>query len=85
MHIPSIIKTSFGPRALPRCPMVRVSLTRAELHVLIRAIERDTTSAEEEARLSAANSLSWRVARCAHVQSWPAYAARVPDRERRRV
>jgi hypothetical protein len=44
------------------CPMVRVSLTQAELHVLIRAIERDATSAEEEGRMSAADSLSWRVA-----------------------
>jgi hypothetical protein len=63
MYIPSTIRTSFGPRAaLPRCPMVRVSLTQAELHVLIRAIERDASSAEEEGRMSAADSLSWRVA-----------------------
>jgi hypothetical protein len=59
MNIPS---TSFGPRALPRCQMVRVNLTQAELHVLIRAIERDATSAEEEGRMSAADSLSWRAA-----------------------
>jgi hypothetical protein len=62
MHIPSTIRTSFGPRALPRCPMVCVSLTQAELHVLIREIKRDATSAEEEGRTSAADSLSWRAA-----------------------
>jgi hypothetical protein len=62
VHIPSAIKTSFGPRSLPRCQMVRVSLTQAELHVLIRTIERDAASAEQEGRTSAADSLSWRAA-----------------------
>ena len=62
MYIPSTIRTSFGPRALPRGPMVRVSLTSAELHVLISAIERDAVLAEQEGRTSAADRLSWRAA-----------------------
>jgi hypothetical protein len=42
--------------------MVRVSLTPAELHTLIRAIERDAESAEREGQVAAADHLARRAA-----------------------
>ena len=62
MHIVPTIRTSFGTRSLPPRPMVRVSLTPAELHTLIRAIERDAESAEREGQVTAANHLARRAA-----------------------
>ena len=50
VHIVPTIKTSFGLRSLPPRPMLRVSLTPAELHTLIRAIERDAEAAEQDGR-----------------------------------
>lgn len=60
MYFLSTIRTSFGPRALLRWPMVRISLTSAELHALIRAIERNSSSAEQEGHQSAAEHLARR-------------------------
>jgi len=62
MYIPSTVRTSFGPRSLPRLPMVRVSLTPTELHTLVRSSERDAIAAEQEGRISTADGLSWRAA-----------------------
>jgi hypothetical protein len=62
MHFAPTIKTSFGMRSLPPRPMLRVSLTAAELHTLIRAIERDAVAAEQEGQLAAADHLAWRAA-----------------------
>jgi hypothetical protein len=42
--------------------MVRVSLTPAELHTLIRAIERDAELAEREGQVAAADHLALRAA-----------------------
>ena len=42
--------------------MVRVTLTPAELHTLIRAIERDAELAEREGQVTAANHLARRAA-----------------------
>ena len=49
-------------RSLPPRPMLRVSLTPAELHTLIRAIERDAVAAEQEGQIAAADHLFWRAA-----------------------
>ena len=62
VHIVPTIKTSFGRRSLPPRPMLRVSLTPAELHTLIRAIERDAEAAEQDGRTAAADHLAWRAA-----------------------
>ena len=62
MHIAPTIKTSFGMRSLPPRPMLRINLTPAELHTLIRAIERDAEAAEQDGRTVAANHLAWRAA-----------------------
>ncbi len=62
MIIPATIRTSFGPRAIPHRPMVRVSLTVSELHILLRAIERDAAAAEQEGRWEVSDHLSWRAA-----------------------
>jgi hypothetical protein len=60
MYIPTTIRTSFGPRALPRCSMVRVSLTSGELRVLIRAIECEAAPAEQGGHQLVADHLAWR-------------------------
>ena len=62
MHVVPAIKTSFGMRALPPRPMRSVSLTPAELHMLIRAIERDAEAAEQKGQVAAADHLAWRAA-----------------------
>lgn len=62
MHISPTIRTSFGKRSLPPRPMVRVSLTPAELHTLVRAIERDAESAERDGQVAAADYLARRAA-----------------------
>ena len=51
-------------RSLPPRPMLRVSLTPAELHMLIRAIERDAEAAEQKGQVAAADHLAWRAAAC---------------------
>ena len=35
MFLPRTIATSFGPRHLPLAPMIRVTLTPAELHAAV--------------------------------------------------
>jgi hypothetical protein len=62
MHLAPTIKTSFGLRSLPPRPMLRVSLTPAELHTLIRAIEREAEAAEQDGQIAAADHLAWRAA-----------------------
>ena len=62
VHIVPTIKTSFGMRSLPPRPMLRINLTPAELHTLIRAIERDAEAAEQDGRVAAADHLAWRAA-----------------------
>ena len=60
MHIATTIKTSHGPRLLPRPPMMRITVTPSELHALIRIIERDAAEGERELRFSAADHLACR-------------------------
>jgi hypothetical protein len=60
VHIPTTIKTSHGPRLLPRPPMIQITVTPSELHALIRVIERDAAEAERELRFSAADHLTHR-------------------------
>lgn len=62
MRIAPTIRTSFGVRSLPPRPMLRVSLTPAELHTLIRTIERDAEAAEHEGQIAAADHLARRAA-----------------------
>ena len=47
-------------RRLSPQPMLRVSLTSTELHMLIRAIERDAETAERDEHGAAADHLSRR-------------------------
>jgi len=60
MHIGTTIKTSQGPRLLPRPPMIRIAVTPSELHSLILVLERDAAEAERELRFSAADHLTHR-------------------------
>ena len=60
MHVPSTIRTAFGPRALPCRPMIRVTVTPEELHMLTLAIEREAIMAGREGDMAASNHLSWR-------------------------
>jgi hypothetical protein len=62
MYIIPTIRTSLGTRSVPPRPMIRVSLTPAELNKLIRAIERDAESAEREGQMAAADHLARRAA-----------------------
>ena len=61
MHIAPTIRISFGVRSLPLRPMLRVNLTPAELHTLIRTMERDAELAGQEGRIAAAEHLARRV------------------------
>ena len=60
VHIATTIKTSQGPRLLPRPPMIRITVTPSELHALILVVERDAAEAEREFRFSAADHLKHR-------------------------
>lgn len=62
MHIPSTIRTSYGPRSVQTAPMVRVTLTPREVHDLAQLIERDALEAEREGRHDVSTTLSWRAA-----------------------
>ena len=62
VHLRPFIRTSYGPRRLPPRPLIDVSLTSAELHLLARAIEGEADAAERDGRPDAANALSWRAA-----------------------
>ena len=62
MFIPATIRIFHGPRAIPHRPTVRVSLTVSELHILLRAIDRDAAAAEQEGRREVSDHLSWRAA-----------------------
>lgn len=62
MRIQSTFPTMFGPRAIPRRPMIRVSITPGELHSLIRVIEREAAEAERDGHVAAADLLFWRAA-----------------------
>lgn len=61
-YLPHTLRTSFGPRFLPLSPMVRVSLTRAELHHVIRGVERERAECEAAGQHDAAVRLAWRAA-----------------------
>jgi hypothetical protein len=62
MHIPSTIRTSFGPSYVPIRATVRVTLTRRELFATIRQIERDADEARTAGNDDAATRLDWRAA-----------------------
>jgi hypothetical protein len=62
MHIPSTIRTTFGPAAIPVRGTVRVTLTLAELFATIRHIEREACEARAAGREDVATSLDWRAA-----------------------
>ncbi len=62
VHIRPAIRTSYGPHGLPPRPLIELSLTSAELHLLARAIEGEADAAERDGRPDAANVLSWRAA-----------------------
>ena len=55
------IRTSLGPRLLPPAPMIRLSLTRRELHALVRTLDRDAMEAQLAGRFAEADSLALRV------------------------
>jgi hypothetical protein len=60
MHIPSTIRTTFGPRQLPPRPMIRVSLTCRELYALTIQLDRDAARAQQAGRLREADRLALR-------------------------
>lgn len=62
MYVAPIIRTSLGPRLIAPTPLVRVSLTRDELHTLIRAVERHADQAERDGCVAAAGRLARRAA-----------------------
>ena len=60
MFLPRTIATSFGLRHLPLAPMIRVTLTPAELHAAVRHVEREAREAEAEGQHDTAGRLYWR-------------------------
>jgi hypothetical protein len=62
MFLPRTIATSFGPRHLPLAPMIRVTLTPAELHAAVLHVERAAREAEAEGQHDTAARLDWRAA-----------------------
>ena len=62
MFIPSTIRTSFGPRAINHRPMLRVSLTVQELHLLAAQLDREAAQAEAQGAIATADTLAWRAA-----------------------
>ena len=61
-HLPHTLRTSYGPRFLPLSPMVRVTLTPAELHHVVRGVERERAECEASGQHDAAERLAWRAA-----------------------
>lgn len=61
-HVPRTLRTSLGPRFLPLSPMVRVSLTRDELHHVVRGVERQRDECAAAGQHDAAERLAWRAA-----------------------
>lgn len=62
MHISHTIQTAYGPGSIGAQPMVPIRVTRNELHLLVRAIERAAAEAETEGRLTVSDRLAWRAA-----------------------
>ena len=62
MHIPSTIRTSFGPSLVPTRASVRVTLTLRELFGVIRQLERDAEEARALGNDHLATRLEWRAA-----------------------
>ena len=62
MYFPRTIATSFGPRHVPMAPMIRVTLTPAELHAAVLHVEREAREAEAEGQHDTAGRLYWRAA-----------------------
>ena len=62
MHIPSTIRTSFGPSLIPTRASVRVTLTLRELFGVIRQLERDAEEARALGNDHLATRLEWRAA-----------------------
>ncbi len=62
MYLPHTIRTSHGPRSLPMRPMIRVSLTVAELQHVILGLQQEAARHEREGRDDVATRLHWRCA-----------------------
>jgi hypothetical protein len=62
MNFSSYITTSYGPRLLPNRPMLRVTLTRAELFAVVRHLQRDADAARAAGNDDTAIRLDWRAA-----------------------
>jgi hypothetical protein len=62
MHIASTIRTNFGRAFVPIRATVRVTLTRNELFVAIRQIEREADGARIAGNDEVASRLDWRAA-----------------------
>jgi hypothetical protein len=60
MYIPHTICTGHGPHFLPLAPMVRVTLTVAELHAMAALVAKQGADAEAEGRSDVAQRLRWR-------------------------
>jgi hypothetical protein len=62
MHIPSTMRTAFGPSIVPIRASVRVTLTCAELFAVIRYVEREASEARALGNDDVATRLDWRAA-----------------------
>lgn len=62
MRVCASISTMYGRRRFSRPPLIRLSVTPHELHVLVRQVEREAVEAEQAGLLDAADSLAWRAA-----------------------
>ncbi len=62
MHINSTDGTFYGPRRLPTRPLIDVSLTSAELHAVVRWLEREATAPLNDNHDAAADPLFNRAA-----------------------
>ena len=63
MHVPSTIRTMFGPSHVPtRRPMLTVRLAPSDKQRLAHMLETDAIRAEQEGRWDQAETLAWRAA-----------------------
>jgi hypothetical protein len=62
MHIPSTIRTTFGPTHVPTRATVRVTLTRREFFAAIRQVEHDADEAHAMGKDEVATRLDRRPA-----------------------
>ena len=64
LHVPSSIRTNYGLRiaAESRSPLVSVTITKAELHMLVCQLDRASAEAEQAGRLDLADRLARRAA-----------------------